>query len=119
MAARSQTATRLGQGVVELHADLRKAFEAVSQPTLIKRAHDLGYPLFWLRLVLSSYRWPRRFQYNGRSSHVALEDLGAAILVVFGSATLELKLYLVHPIEHALQKAHERSIPGFFCGARR
>ena len=89
--------------VVEVQADLRKAFDHVDRPELWAQAGSDGYPLPLLGLAMSAYAWPRRFEHDRASFELAPAKRGS----VPGSAaaTVELKLVTSAPLRDSLAKA--------------
>jgi hypothetical protein len=96
-------ASHTGTPAASVLWDFKKAFENVRRDLLLKAAIRFSYPIWWLRLSLASYTWPRILTVE----HAAAPPMTPRVGIAAGamSATFELHLYLLGML-HAHQQQH-------------
>ena len=91
--------------------DLVKAFERVPYWLLVQEALHMGYPLWLLRLSISTYKLPRTLRVGKVCSALSIAIRG--ITAGSGLATTEMRLVMVRKVERALV-AHPSVVPTRF-----
>jgi hypothetical protein len=85
--------------------DFKKAFENVRRDLLLQAAVRFSFPIWWLRLSLASYSWPRILTVEHAGAPPMVPKVGIAAGAM--SATFELHLYLL-----GMLHAHQQQLPG-------
>ena len=80
--------------------DLVKAFERIRHWLLVREAHELGYPMWLIRLSIATYRMPRVIRIGSVVSHTVVATRG--IIAGSGTADCEMRLALIRFVDKAV-----------------
>ena len=99
-AARAEHAASVRVDYAQTLLDLVKAFERIPHHVLVREVAALGFPMWFIRLAVATYRLPRVVRVGEAMSRVVVAVRG--IVAGSGSATTEMRVVLIRIIDAAL-----------------
>ena len=101
-AARAEAAGAYSLEYGQLLLDLVKAFDRIPHRVLVREAKALGYPLWVLKLSLSTYRLNRVIRVGQNLSRVVVATRG--ITAGSGFATSEMRVMMIRIVDAACRR---------------